>query len=307
MNLLGRMSTFVRVVEAGSLSRAAKRERISVPAISRQLVTLERELGAKLAIRTTRSMKLTEAGRNFYERALRVLREAEDAVASVKGDPFAGRLVVTAPVTFGLMCINPLLPAFFGSYPQLELELRLEDRFADLVGDGVDIALRAGIAPPESNAMIARELGSWTRVLVAAPKYLRAHKKPKHPTELAKHEALIQLPGGGDANLWSFRDSAGQEIRINVRGPFRTNALLALREAAKDGLGIARLPHWLVGDALRDKELEQLLPDFDGGNTTIYALYRIEHRASARIRAFLEHLTRGTGATTWRSPGAPRR
>src|SRR5437016_2327076 len=181
---------YVRVVEAGSLSAAATQLRISPAAVSRQIATLERELRVPLLRRTTRRMSVTPAGRSYYERALRVLREVDDAQAIGRTAATAGLLSASAPVTFGLACVVPQLSSFMTAHPGLRVDLRLEDRPIDLALEGVDLAVRVGGAPPDSTDVIAHELMSFRRVLVAAPSYLKSHGAPGTPEALAKHDAL---------------------------------------------------------------------------------------------------------------------
>nr|WP_276602834.1 LysR family transcriptional regulator [Nannocystis pusilla] len=199
MDLLSQMATFVRIVEGGSLSAAARRLRLSTPAISRQLRALEEELGATLVLRTTRRLTVTEVGRAYYERCVQILREVEEAqTAARRSDAVEGRLVVAASVTFGGLRVAPTLPALFAAHPRLRVDLRLEDRLTDLVGDGVDVAIRATtLLPQASDALIAVPLSTVPRVAVAAPSYLRRRGEPKEPAALARHDALVQVYGSG--------------------------------------------------------------------------------------------------------------
>jgi DNA-binding transcriptional LysR family regulator len=259
--------------------------------VSRQLGALERELGASLLVRTTRRISLTSAGRQFYEHCVRVGRELEAARAAVT--PGArGLVVVSAPVTYGLTTISPRLPALLAAHPGLEVELRLEDRVVDLLGEGVDLAVRAGASPPDSDALVARRLGAWQRRLVAAPAYLRTRGTPRRPEELARHEALVHLPGVGEAGLWLFRRD-GEEHRIRVRGALRSNAYLALHQAALAGRGVALLPDLMVADDLRQRRLRVLLPAYEAPGTSVWALFRVELRGSGRLRAVLADLEAG--------------
>jgi DNA-binding transcriptional LysR family regulator len=290
MDLLSQMATFVRVVEAGSLSSAARGLRLSLPAVSRQLSALEDELGAPLLLRTTRRLTVTEAGRQYYARCLRILREVEEARGEVRaGREVAGRLTVTAPVTFGLSHVTPHLPALLERHPGLHVDLLLEDRVTDLVGEGVDVALRAGIAPPDSTAFMAHPLMTFHRIPVASPRYLKHRGEPKAPEALARHAALVQLPGAGSAGTWHFQRE-GKEVAVEVTGPLRISAPLALRDAAVAGLGVALLPEWLVAGDVAEGRLQALLPGWGTPPQTLSAVHRMELRGAARVRAFLEHL-----------------
>ena len=221
MDLLEQMTTFVDIVDAGTLSAAARRRRLSLAAVSRQLGALEDDLGTSLILRTTRAMQVTAAGRQFYEHAVRTLRDIETARASVKGA--GGTLRVSAGVSIGLEQLVHVLPELAEAHPSLSIELRLEDHASDLVRDGVDVAIRAGLAPPDSTAFIARELARFPRWVVASPKYLRAEGVPKTPQALAKHRALIQLSDAGELTTWTLLEESdahagGETDSVRARG-----------------------------------------------------------------------------------------
>ncbi len=290
MDLLSQMTTFVRVVESGSLSAAARSLRLSLPAVSRQLSALEDELGAPLLLRTTRRLTVTDAGRQYYTRCLRILRDVEEARSAVRSSrEVEGRLTVTAPVTFGLTHVTPHLPALLARHPGLSVDLTLEDRVTDIVGDGVDVALRAGIAPPDSTSFMAHPLMTYRRLAVAAPRYLKRRGEPKEPSALARHEALAHLPGAGSSGTWHFQRE-GQEVAVEVKGPLRMSAPLALLDAAVEGLGVALLPDWLVSEDLASGRLQALLPGWETPLLTLSTVHRTELRGAARVRAFIEHL-----------------
>ncbi len=284
MDLLEKMATYVRVVEAGSLSAAAKQLRISPAAVSRQVATLERELRVPLLRRTTRRMSVTPAGHSYYERALRVLREVEDAQAIGRTAATAGLLSVSAPVTFGLACVVPQLSSFMTAHPGLRVDLRLEDRPIDLALEGVDLAVRVGGAPPDSTDVIAHELMSFRRVLVAAPSYLKSRGAPGTPEALAKHDALA-----GAVDSWTLV-GGGREARVRLNVVFRSNAPSALRALAIDGRGVAMLPQWFVEDEIERGALRIVLRGWETERVQVRGLHRRGHRGSARVRALLEHL-----------------
>jgi DNA-binding transcriptional LysR family regulator len=285
MDLLEKMATYVRVVEAGSLSAAAKQLRISAAAVSRQLTTLEQELRVPLIRRTTRSMSITPAGRSYYERCLRVLREVDDAQAIGRALPTEGLLTVSAPVTFGLARVVPHLSSFMAAHPGLRVDLRLEDRFIDLAVEGSDVAVRIGSGPDRSD-LIAHELMSYRRVIVAAPAYLRRHGEPKTPEALAKHDALVWL--GDPMDTWTLVET-GREARVRLNAVFHSNAPAALRALAIDGRGIAMLPAWFVEEESDRGALRILLREWETEPLTARAVHRREDRGTARIRAFVEH------------------
>jgi DNA-binding transcriptional LysR family regulator len=288
MDLLEKMTTYVRVVEAGSFSAAAKQLRVSSAAVSRQIATLERDLSVTLLARSTRRMAVTDVGRRYYERCLRVLREVDDAQAVGRGDPFDGPLVVTSPVTFGIAFVAPHMHALMQRHPRLRVELRVEDRLVDLALEGVDVAVRVGAAPVDSADVVAQELASFRRVVVASPGYAKRKGEPKSLEALAKHAALAYpVMIGGD--VWVLGDGE-REARVRVSVAFRSNALHAIRELAIAGAGVALLPDWLVGDDVRSGALRRVLPAWRSEPVAVVALHRTSLRGEPRVRAFIDHL-----------------
>jgi DNA-binding transcriptional LysR family regulator len=284
------MDTFVRIAESGSLSRAARARRLSLPAVSRQLTALEEELGRTLVVRSTRRLELTAAGRDFYERSLRILREVEQAREAVaEGSEASGRLVVSAPVTLGQACVVPRLPGLLAKHPALEIELRLEDRVADLPGEAVDIAIRAGLDMPDSTDLVAHPLWTFRRLIVASPGYLRRRGTPSEPLELAAHDCLVQVSASGLRSTWRFSDRAGQ-YAVTVRGPLTATAPSSLRDLALADLGIVMLADWLVQSDLRAGRFKRLLESYELAPASAWAIHRRELRGSARVSAFLDAL-----------------
>jgi DNA-binding transcriptional LysR family regulator len=290
MDLLDRMATFVRIVDGGSLSAAARGARLSQAAVSRQLAALEAELGARLIVRSTRRLQITAEGRRWYEHSVRLLRELDDARAELAGGGGPrGRVVISAPITVGLAHVVPRLERLSQRHRQLEIDLRLEDHVIDLVGDAVDVAVRAGLAPPDTTAIVAHPLLRFRRVLVAAPSYLRRRPRPRHPRDLAQHDGLL-LSGRVGAAPWRFirRDAPAEACEVAPRPRLRCHAPLVLREWAVAGAGVALLPEWLRGS---ERELIELLPEWTTPEVPIWALHRAEMRGAPRIRAVIAALT----------------
>lgn len=281
MDLLDQMRTFVRIVDAGSLSAAARGMRLSLPAVSRQLSALERELATSLVARSTRRLHVTPSGRRWYEHCVRLLRELDDARADVadSAEP-RGSVTISAPVAFGIVQVVPRLERLARKYPHLEVDLRLEDHLVDLVGEAVDVAIRIGTAPPDSAALIANPMLEFRRIAVASRGYLRRRGTPHHPSELARHDGIVQL---GTAP-WRF--ARGDEVHeATPPARLRSSAPLALRDWALAGTGIAFLPDWLVGD-----DLVPLLAGWTTPVLHVWALQRIELRATTRVRTVLAAL-----------------
>jgi DNA-binding transcriptional LysR family regulator len=313
MDVVEQMRTFVRIVDAGSLSAAARAGRLSLAAVSRQLSALEEDLGTALVVRTTRRLQITTSGRRWYEHCVRMLRELEQARADVRdaGD-IRGTVVISAPVTLGTYRVVPRLHALLRAHPSLDLEIRLEDRFVDLVGDNVDIAVRAGIAPPDSSSLIAHPLDVSPWIVVASPEYLARAGTPRHPSELAGHDAIQQplarwrferRPETGRGRRGRARTTGSPEasahaptgvmeappevVEVTPRVRVRSTTPDVLRDLAVAGLGLAMLPEWLVPRTLR-----RVLPDWQmTPPSRTWALHRIELRGVPRIRAVIAALT----------------
>ena len=283
MDFLARAVTFVRVVEAGSLSAAARSLRMSLAAVSRQVTSLEAELDAKLFLRTARNVRLTDEGRRFLEHASRLVREAEVARASVrKAGKLAGTVVLSASVTLGVYRIVPFLPALLEAHPLLAVELRLEDRAVDLAADGVDIAVRAGMALPDTSHLIGRSLATFERCAVASPSYLRRRAGPKNPSALGSHDVIAGL---GAMATWAFE---GETVTLTPR--VRVGASAGIHAAARAGMGIAVLPEFVVAEDLAAGTLNRVLAGSRLVPATAHALTRSELRGARRIDAVIEHL-----------------
>lgn len=290
MDLLAQMETFVRVVEGKSLSSAARALGLSLPAVSRQLRSLETELGTSLIARSTRKINVTDAGREWYTHCIRVLQDVEAAKASVRGGSrVRGTIVVSTSLTFGSTFVLPRLGTLRAHYPELAIELRLEDRLVDLIGEGVDVALRAGPPPPDSTAFVARRIATMHRILVASPRWLRKHGRLREPEQLAGAECLVQVALGGETVRWTLQRASDQRT-ITVRGQIRTNAPLALRTLAIDGLGVALLPDWLVEEDITADRLRRVLPEWSSAPLAAWAIHRSELRGNPRLVAFLDAL-----------------
>ncbi len=298
MDLLDQMATFVRVVEANSLSGAARILRLSLPAVSRQLRALEEETGAVLLRRTTRRMALTDEGRAFYERSVRILRDVEEARAIVSPSrEVRGTLVVSAPISIALSLVLPHLSGLAARHPRLTLDLRLEDRLVDFVRDGVDVAIRGGASPPDSTSYMAHPLGRFERWLVASPAYLKKRGTPRRPEDLARHACLVQVGASGPMSPWHLVRSGRSEGSrgIAVSGPLLSNAPVALARLARDGMGIALVADWLVTEDVASGSLRRVLGEWQSDSVSTWAIYRREQKASPAIAALVKALRPSPG------------
>jgi DNA-binding transcriptional LysR family regulator len=287
VDLLQHMTTFVRIADAGSISEAARSLRLSVAMASRHLRALEEHLGVQLVRRTTRRLVLTEEGTELLLRSRALLAGADEAVEAVRpGRGATGLLVMSLPVSMGLSLMSSLLPELLARHPRLKVDLRFEDRLVDLLGDGVDLAIRAGVPPPDSPFVVARHLATVRRLLCAAPSLLREHGAP------ASLEALVKLPcvvQGPPPTRWHFQTERGVET-VEVDGRVRSNNVIALRDAAVAGAGVAQLSEWIARDDLRRRRLVQVLPELPLVEVDVFGIFHSGARGSAAIRAVLDFL-----------------
>lgn len=293
MDLLEHMNTFVRVVEGKNLSAAARAQRLSLSAVSRQLRALEIELGISLIVRSTRRLHVTDAGQLWYGHCVRILRDVREAQTSLRSpEVVRGKLVISASLTFGTMLVVPKLPALVRAHPELRIDLRLEDHLVDLVSEGVDVALRAGAPPPDSTVYVAHPLMTMQRILVASPAWLKRHGVPRALDELLRTDCLVQVTPQGNTIRWLLRSRKrpDEHRTIEPRGPLRSNAPLALRDLAEAGAGIAYIPDWLVRDDVQQGTLKQVLPDWTSPPITAWAIHRAELRGTANVKALLSAL-----------------
>lgn len=279
--------TFARCVEAGSFSAVAAETHSSQPTISRQIAALEDHLGCLLFQRSTRSLSLTDDGRVFYGLALEVLdaaTQAEAAVGRRKGT-VSGRLRLACSGVFGRLHVVPRLGTFIERYPNLELDVVMQDRPSDLVGEGVDVALRVG--RNEDANLIGRKIGLSRRVLVATPDYLDRWGRPTHPNDLLQHRCIL-YSGLFAGPVWTFDGPAGA-LRIDVPDRFRIDSTEGVRTAALNGLGIAYVPIWhFVEDEIETGRLEMLLPDYAPTPMPVTAVWPSRRLMAPKVRAAID-------------------
>jgi DNA-binding transcriptional LysR family regulator len=285
MDRLAALEIFVRVVDTGSFSAAARHQRIGQPAVSKAVVQLEEWLGVSLLMRSTRSVVPTEAGRIFYERARRTIEEADEAVVAARGSAsgLSGKLRVSTSVCLGRLHVIPNLPAFLAEHPALDIDLVLDDRNVDLVNEGIDVALRVG-AMPDSN-MTARRIAEGRSVVVATPAYLQRWGTPTSPGDLSSHQAIIYTRGSGGES-WKFRKGAA-EVSVVLQGRLKVTASEGLREAVNCGMGLAVSMEWNFSPELRSGKVVAILQDWTLPSTNLSAVYPTGRLASTKARAFV--------------------
>ena len=276
------MVTFVRVVETGSFSAAARQLNVGQPAVSKTIAQLENRLQVGLLIRSTHGLSPSEAGQRFYERARVAIREADEAELAARGAGagLSGCLRVSAPTTFARLHIVPLLPRFLHQHTELEVDVILDDRMIDLVAEGIDVSLRMG-SLPDSTA-VARRLATGGRSVLATPGYLARAGEPRTPGELAGHEAVTH---GQPATAWSFtRD--GAETSVAVHGRLRVSAAEGVRAAVLADMGLAVASDWMFADELASGAVRRVLADWTLPQIDVWAVFPSGRMVSAKARQF---------------------
>jgi DNA-binding transcriptional LysR family regulator len=282
------LETFARVVEAGSLSRAARQLGCSLSTVSRQLAALEAELGAALVDRSTRALHMTPEGQRLRPHALAVLRAMDDARDSVaRPGGLAGRVRLSVPVALGVTRVVPVLPALMARHERLQLELQLDNRRITLASEGVDVVVRTGPSPlADSSDLVASSLGRYRFRVCAAPALLARHGEPGHPAQLERAPLL----GFRGIERLPFRRGA-EAVAVAVdAAAFAANDALALLAAARGGLGFAALPAWLVDDAVARGELQVVLAGWSLPEGEAFVAHRQKGRGQRAVRAVVEHL-----------------
>ena len=285
MDRLAAMETYVGVVEAGSFSSAAKRVGMGQPAISKVVAQLEERLGARLLLRSTRGLALTDAGQRFYEHAKRAIKEADEAEQAVRDESagLSGKLRISAAVSFSCLHILPRLGAFLERHPRLELDLSLDDRNVDLLEEGTDVALRMGALADSS--MTARRLSQSPRWVVGTPAYFARAGIPKVPADLAQHEAIVYVRQGGGES-WSFSRN-GTEVSVEASGRLRVTAAEGVRTAVLAGLGLAIASQWMFSPELASGEVRAVLADWQLPPVDLWAVFPSGRLVPAKARAFV--------------------
>jgi DNA-binding transcriptional LysR family regulator len=284
MDRLAAMEAFVRVIDAGSFSGAARLLRVGQPAVSKTVAQLEERLGVRLLLRSTHGLTPTEAGRRFYERARRAIEEADEAEHEARGAGAAltGRLRICAAVTFSRLHVLPRLPLFLDQHPALDVDFVLDDRNIDLIEEGIDIALRMGKLA-DSN-LTARKLGQSPRRVFANPAYLERMGMPHVPADLAGHQAVIYEQRGGGTEWIFHRD--GTTASVAMQGRLRVTAAEGVREAVFAGMGLAVASEWMFAPELASGAVRCVLDDWSLPPVDLWAVFPTGRQASAKARAF---------------------
>ncbi|ALV92596.1 MULTISPECIES: LysR family transcriptional regulator [Pantoea] len=276
------MATYIRVVDTGSFSAAARQLNVGQPAVSKIVAQLESRLQTRLLTRSTHGLTPTEAGQRYYERALTALQEADEAELAARGagKGLSGKLRLSAATTFARLHIIPQLPRFLEEHPELEVDVILDDRVIDLIAEGIDVSLRMGNLP--DSGVVARKLATGPRSVMATPQYLAIKGKPKKPADLVEHEAVLYNP---QPSVWSFtcQDAV---VSTALRGRIRVSAAEGQRAAVLSHMGLCIASDWMFADELKNGTVQKVLTSWQLPAIDLWAVFPHGRLASAKARQF---------------------
>jgi DNA-binding transcriptional LysR family regulator len=289
MDRLQAMEMFVRVVETGSFSKAAAEFSTTQPTVTKQVAAIEARLKVRLLNRNTRGVSLTEAGALYYEKCKDIVRATQeaDSVVRTRQTQAQGLLRVGSSVAFGRRVVVPLALEFMRAHPQLQVDLSFEDRYTDLVAQGIDVAVRLGKLA--DSALGARNLGTNPWLMVASPKYLKKHGVPKRPADLSAHDTLIYSSVQGN-DVWRVLSPRGEATTVPVTGKLRSNNLSAVLAAARSHLGVAALPWYVASDSLASGQVVEVLKGHSLPEQEIHAVYPSPKLVPQKVQAFIAFL-----------------
>jgi DNA-binding transcriptional LysR family regulator len=300
MDRLAAMQTFVRVVESGSFSAVARETQTTQSGVSKQVAALERELGAQLLNRTTRSLALTEAGQRYFAKARRLLAEIDEAESELRQgeQQLNGWLRVAASVGYGRLKLLPHVKTFLADHPNVKIDLKLNDGYIDLVEAGIDVAIRIGELADSS--LVASRIGTTQRVLIASREFLSSLPKglavPREPQDLAQHNCLVYSELATQ-NAWTFTAGSGasapegSQVTVRAQGNLQTNSSEVIRASVLSGMGIGYSPTWLFDDMMGQGDLQILLPNWHTPSLPVHLVSPPQRRQSAKVQAFVRYLT----------------
>ncbi|MDF0751092.1 LysR family transcriptional regulator [Marinobacter sp. 71-i] len=299
MDRINDLALFLRVLDLGSISAAARSLGLSPAVGSQRLKRLERDLGARLLHRTTRQVHATPEGKLFAEQGRAMVEDLETLFCRMRQTlaHVAGPLRLTMPSTFGREYISPLLPAFLERYPEVELHVDTTDQMVDIVASGYDLAIRIGML--EDSSLVARKLANNQRILCASPAYIERHGRPETPVDLNHHQCLRLTGSQRQQDVWRLIDENGTTHAVKVTGRVQSNQGELLRDAAVAGLGIAQHSVWHIADDLRTGRLEPVLPEYAIAETGIYAVMPQRKLVPERVRAFVAFIEQHLSDEPW--------
>ena len=301
MDRITGMQLFVRVVETGSFSKASGDLGITQPTATKHVAALEQRLGARLLHRSTRGVTATEVGALYYDKCKAIQRELEEAdnLATLLQSKVGGTLRISTSVAFGRRVVTPLALRFMAAHPDVSIDLAFDDRYVNLVEQGVDVALRMGRLADSS--LGARSLGVNPWLVAAAPAYLARAGTPAAPAELERHACLVYSSVQGD-DRWQFSDAAGRALAVPVRGPLRSNNLSTVLAAARAGLGLAALPCYVARESLADGSIVPVLEGHALPAQELHAVYPSPKLVPSKVAAFIAFLQEALLDGWWQRP-----
>lgn len=303
MDTVAGLQLFIRVVETGSFSKASADLGITQPTATKHVAALEARLGARLFHRSTRGVTPTEVGAAYYDKCKVIARELEDAdnLAALMQSRVQGSLRISTSVAFGRRVMTPLALRFMQQHPGLQIDLSFDDRYVNLVEQGIDLAIRMGRLADSS--LGARYLGMNPWVLVASADYLARRGTPAAPAQLATHDALIYSSVQSDER-WHFAGADGASLEVPVKGPLRSNNLSALLAAVRAGMGLAALPWYVAHASVRDGAVQPLLTDWTLPSQEIHAVFSSPRLVPTKVSGFVDFLQQRFDCEWWASAGA---
>jgi len=309
MDRLKAMETFVRVVKEGSFAAAADQMGLSRAIVTKHVMQLEKQLGARLINRTTRRFSVTEIGKDyvaFCQRMLEQMSEQDALIERLQEEP-RGELKVLTPKSFGSLYLGNIVSDFMALYPDIHVTLILSDtsmRYLDLIENGFDLAIR--LTSHVDSSLMARRIGALRWVPCASPDYLAHHAAPRTPADLAAHNCLLHTKHAD--GIWRFagqgagKGKGASEVTVKVQGPIATNSVMVLRQVALNGKGIALLPTYCIGPDLADGSLRQVLPNHAGPDEAIYVMFPHRQLVPTKIRLFIDFIAERISASPWDLP-----
>ena len=298
MDRLAGLDLFIRVVETGSFSKAADDLGIAQPTATKAVAAIESRLGARLLHRSTRGITPTEVGALYYERCKRISRDVEDAenLATLLQSGVGGQIRISTSLAFGRRIMVPLALRYMREHPAVRIDLAFDDRYVDLVEQGVDLAIRMGRLA--DSTLGARYLGTNPWVMVASPAYLAEHPVPRGPADLAQHQCVIYSSVQGD-DRWSFTGPSGEEVSVPVSGRLRTNNLSTVLAAAGAGMGLAVLPWYVARESVGDGSVVPVLADHGLPAQDVHAVYPSPKLVSTKVTNFIAFLQLSLAGDWW--------
>ncbi len=291
MDRLGAMSVFLTVVEAGSLSAAGRKLRMPLPTVSRKISELESHIKARLLIRSTTKLALTDAGKSYLAACKSIIESVNEAERKAAGEYTTptGDLIITAPIVFGRLHVVPIVAKFLEKYPDVDVQLVFDDRPLDLLDNHIDLAVRVGELPDSS--LIAVRVGQIRNVVCASPKYLKTHGTPKTPQELVNHDCInFTFAALMSSDVWTFR-AGKSEMSMRIHSRLIVNTAEAAVDAAVAGVGIIRVLSYQVKKVIQSGSLATVLAKFESAPMPIHLIYPGQRQLPLKIRAFLDFAT----------------